>query len=131
MKLDLEQPDNKTRLELSKKIISLEIYANQLRKEINEQSRLNSFLASAGITADKTKKYDEAIKTIGLLTRALSTPEIDTKLLKDHQESLYQANAKADGFFSFKGRYHRIVDEMIESVTKEQAEAQSRKELNM
>ncbi|EHL32164.1 protein kinase domain-containing protein [Legionella drancourtii] len=116
MKLDVEQPDNKTRLELSKKIISLEIYANQLRTEINQESRIYKFLASSGITADKTKKYEETIKTIELLTQALSTPTINKELLKEHQQSLYEAHSKASGILSFKGRYHKILESMTKSV---------------
>jgi serine/threonine protein kinase len=38
MKLDIEQPNNETRLAFSKKLIDLEVYANQLQKEINNMS---------------------------------------------------------------------------------------------
>ncbi|HAT1977012.1 TPA: protein kinase [Legionella pneumophila subsp. pneumophila] len=112
MKLDLEQPENKARLELSKKIISLEVYANQLRNEIQNQNKLDKFLSSAGLTADKTKKYEETIKTIELLTRALSSPKIDMELIKSHQQQLQQADANANGIFSFKGRFHKIIEEV-------------------
>ncbi|HHS2949875.1 TPA: hypothetical protein ACTEL6_003131, partial [Legionella pneumophila] len=95
-----------------KKIISLEVYANQLRNEIQNQNKLDKFLSSAGLTADKTKKYEETIKTIELLTRALSSPKIDMELIKSHQQQLQQADANANGIFSFKGRFHKIIEEV-------------------
>ncbi|KGP64099.1 hypothetical protein EP47_08110 [Legionella norrlandica] len=119
MTLDIEQPDNKTRLELSKKIISLELYANQLKKESSKENKINKFLASSGITANKTQKYEETINTIQLLTKALSTPEIDKDLIKKHQESL---DSKAHGIFSFKGRYHKIIDDVRKALAKDETE---------
>lgn len=116
MNLDIEQPENQTRLQLSKKIISLEVYANQLQKEINSQGAFDSLRSSLGLTADKTKKYDAAIDTIKLLTKALSTSEIDTNSINGKLACLYKAESNANGFFSFKGRFQKILKE-VENTT--------------
>ncbi|MFJ1267077.1 protein kinase [Legionella lytica] len=116
MQLDLKQPKNKMRLELSKKIISLEVYANQLRDEIASQSQFDMWLTGTGLTADKRKKYEDAIQAIGLLSQALSTPKIDRELLKHHAQELKQMDAYASGLFSFKGRFNQIIDEVGQSL---------------
>lgn len=116
MQLDIEQPDNRLCLELSKKIISLEVYANQLRGEIKSQSQFATLLTATGLTADKSKKYEEAIQAIELLTKALSTPNIDKELLKSHQQELKQIDARTRGLFSIKGRFNKIIDEVEQSI---------------
>ena len=122
MKLDLEQPDNKTRLELSKKIISLEVYANKLRGEIQNKNTVDRFFSSTGVNADKIKMYEETIKTIEILTRALSSPKIDMELIKSHQKELQQADTKANGVFSFKGRFYKIIEEVGQAAASESKE---------
>lgn len=122
MQLDLEQPNNKMRLELSKKIISLEVYANQLRGEIENQSQFGTLLTATGLIADKSKKYEDALRAIELLTQALSTPNIDRELLKNNQQELKQMDARASGLFSFKGRFNKIIDEVEQSIANDDDE---------
>lgn len=125
MQLDIEEPNNRLRLELSKKIISLEVYANQLRSEIESQSQFGALLTATGLTADKSKKYEDTIQAIELLTQALSTPDIDKALLKNHQQELKQLDAHASGFLSFKGRFSKIIDEVEQSIANNDADDES------
>ncbi|PWY56762.1 hypothetical protein DGG96_04965 [Legionella qingyii] len=121
MKLDIEQPENKTRLELSKKIINLEVYANDLQTEINKESSFSSKLSATGLIADKHKKYEETLKTIALLTQMLSAPKIDAKALQRQQDALYETNKSASGFFNFKDRFQQIIEDIMD-VTKEEGD---------
>lgn len=89
MKLDMEQPNNKVRLGLSKKIIDLEIAANQQREK--------------GATED----YEKSVDAIETITQALSTPEIDTSLLKEK-------SSKVGGFFNYKKKYQETIGENLE-----------------
>ena len=125
MQLDLEQPNNRMRLELSRKIINLEVYANQLKGEIANQSQFGTLLTATGLTADKHKKYEETIKAMELLTQALSTPHIDKELLKSYQQELKRLDANANGFFSFKGRFNNIIGSIDKSINDQNEEESS------
>ncbi|WP_428414042.1 hypothetical protein [Legionella sp.] len=73
IQLDREQPNNKMRLELSRKIISLNVYADQLRNEIENQSQFDVWLTGEGLTVDKSNQpksyrgFDRGIRLILLL----------------------------------------------------------------
>jgi|GEM_PF-4039727 len=120
MKLDLDtkRPDYQTRLAINKKLIGLETYANQLRKEISNSGTIDVFLSKQNLTADKGQKLRHTLEAINFLTTELSKEKIDAKKIEQKADILLENDKKASGIFSFKGRYNNLISGLKDSIKK-------------
>lgn len=68
------------------------------------------------MVADKTQKYEQALKSIALLVSVLSNEIIDTNPLKDQEIAFTRSDSNANGFFSFRGRYQKLHTELMREI---------------
>lgn len=109
--LDINKPNDPLRLHLSKQLIKLEAYANDLWQALLHENSVSRVLYQFSFIEDRAARYQEVLNTIRMLVEALSQHPVNLAALKTNNE-LAVKDKTFNNLFTRKSQFQTLLEDI-------------------
>ncbi|KTC97518.1 protein kinase domain-containing protein [Legionella erythra] len=115
IKLDIKKPNDPLRLHLSRQLIRLETYANELWQTIQHENMASHALYQLRLIDDRAARYQEVLNAIRMVVSALSQHPVNIAALKTSDE-LAIKDKTFNSLWTSKSQFQTLLEDIkIES----------------